>query len=442
MMKFIFMFLFMIFMMVGNKLVSFYFNLCYFMSFMVVGMYMYKDILWGAMSGGFGIDYYSIWLMILSIWILGLMMMCMGDTVDIIKMLVFLMLLVILVMFFISLDLFWFYFMFEVSLIPTFFLIIYWGSNVERLGASFYLMLYMMMISFPFLVYVYKIGMWGFTFKFSLMGLFLEYYNFSIWSFLMIFMSFFIKLPIYMFHIWLPKAHVEAPVYGSMILAGVLLKMGGYGLIRFFSMFIYGSVKFGYLVFSVSLIGSIFAGVICLVQIDMKSLVAYSSVVHMNFMLCSLLTYFKSGVVGSYIIMLSHGLCSSGMFYMVNLYYERSFSRLMFLNKGMLSKMPLMALFWFLLSIINFSFPFCMNFISEILTLMVLLNWDNFILLNLMMVCFISSAYSLYLYSYIQHNYFSYSENVYNFGVCKEYLVLIIHVYPLIFFMLNLVVFM
>lgn len=157
-------------------------------------------------------------------------------------------------------------------------------------------------------------------------------------------MAFFIKIPIYLFHVWLPKAHVEAPVYGSIILAGVLLKIGRYGLIRFLEILVRLGVKYNYVIFSVGIIGGLLVRIVCLVQIDLKRLVAYSSVVHMNIILCSLITLNKIGFIRSYIMMISHGLCSSGLFYIVNLYYERSGRRLLILNKGMIGKLPSLSI--------------------------------------------------------------------------------------------------
>jgi NADH-ubiquinone oxidoreductase chain 4 len=141
----------------------------------------------------------------------------------------------------------------------------------------------------------------------------------------------------------LPKAHVEAPVYGSMILAGVLLKMGGYGLIRLIMIFFKLRIKYNYYIISLRIVGGMLIRLVCLVQVDIKILVAYSSVVHINLIVCSLLTIFKLGFIRSYIIIISHGLCSSGLFYIVDLYYKRTFSRLLFLNKGMMGKLRILS---------------------------------------------------------------------------------------------------
>lgn len=139
---------------------------------------------------------------------------------------------------------------------------------------------------------------------------------------------------------WLPKAHVEAPVYGSIILAAILLKLGGYGLIRFIEILGEKRIKFNYIIFRIRIVGSIIVSLICLVQIDMKRLVAYSSVVHINILICSIITLIKLGFIRAYIIIISHGLCSSGLFYIVNLYYERTHSRLIFFNKGIINLLP------------------------------------------------------------------------------------------------------
>lgn len=239
----------------------------------------------------------------------------------------------------------------------------------------------------------------------------------------------------------MPKAHVEAPVYGSIILAGVLLKIGRYGLIRILEIFIKSRLKYNYLIFSIRIIGRLLVGIVCLVQVDIKSLVAYSSVVHINLILCRIMTLFNLGFLRRYIIIISHGLCSSGLFYIVNIYYRRTTSRLLILNKGLIRKLSVLILWWFLLCSANFSFPFSINFIREILILMVIVNWENLIIIYLVLICFFSRAYSLYLFSYVQHGNFRHDERAYNVRLIKEFVVLIMHFFPLIMFLLNLIIF-
>lgn len=440
MIKFICIVLFIRLIFLNNNFIIFFYNLCYFIRFLIVFLFIYKDLLWLMIRGNFGMDYYSIWLVILRLWIIGLIYICLdrGENLKIIR---FWVLLILLIIFFLSLDLILFYFLFEVSLIPTFLIIIYWGNNPERLRASFYLIIYILLISFPLLIYIFKINLYGLTIKFNLIEIMIRIYEFRFWEYIIIYMAFFIKIPIYIFHIWLPKAHVEAPVYGSIILAGILLKIGRYGLIRLLRVLVKSRLKFNYLFLRVRLVGRLLIRIVCLIQIDIKRLVAYSSVVHMNIILCSLMTLFKIGFLRRYILIISHGLCSSGLFYIVNIYYRRTFSRLLILNKGIMGNLSIIAFWWFILCVSNFSYPFSLNFIREIFILSTVLNWEVRLVIYLMLVCFLSRAYSLYLFAYIQHGRYIYHEKKYNIRRIKEFIVVSLHSLPLFLFLLNLLIF-
>jgi len=440
MIKFIIIVLFINCILISNNLIIFYYNLCYFIRFIIIFVYMFKNLIYRSMRLFFSHEYYSLLLYILSVWIVGLMMIRV-EKFNRLKILIFINLLFILIIFFSLTDLLIFYFLFEVRLIPTFFLIIYWGRNPERLSAAYYLIMYILLVSFPLLLYIFKIYIFGITLKFSLIKM-VVCYDFGVWRFFIIFTSFFIKIPIYIMHIWLPKAHVEAPVYGSIILAGILLKIGRYGIIRLREVFFKIVINYNYFIFGIRIIGGFVVRLRCLIQVDIKRLVAYSSVVHINLILCSLLTLIKLGVVRGYIIMISHGLCSSGLFYMVNLYYSRSLRRLLLLNKGMLVRLPRIAIWWFLLCSANFSFPFSLGFVREVMILISLLNWDLILIIYLFIICFFRRAYSLYLFSYIQHGGMTLMRVKFKMGIIKEFIVLIIHFFPLILFLLNLIVFM
>ena len=442
MIKFIIIIIFINFIVLYNNIIMFYYNLCYLLRFILIFFFICKDVEWFNIIIRLGCNYYSIILVILSLWILGLIFMCLRRERGLkLKLIIFINILIVLILFFLYIDLILFYLIFEIRLIPTFFLIIYWGGNVERLSAGYYIIIYILLISFPLLVYIFNIYIYGITIKFRLIVIVINRYNFSFWGFLIIYIAFFIKIPIYLFHIWLPKAHVEAPVYGSIVLAGVLLKIGRYGLIRLIEIFYKVGVKYGYIIFRVGIIGRVIVRILCLVQIDIKRIVAYSSVVHINLILCRLMTFYKVGIFGRYVIIISHGLCSSGIFYIVNLYYNRSGRRLLFLNKGIVRNLPTIIIWWFLFCIMNFSFPLSLNFIGETLILMRIVNWDLGIIIYLILICFFRRAYSLYLFSYIYHGKNIYYENkVYNLSL-KEYIILIIHYFPLLIFVLNLILF-
>jgi len=137
-----------------------------------------------------------------------------------------------------------------------FFKIIYWGRNLEQLRAAYYLIIYILIVSFPLLLYIFKIYMFGITLKFDIIKIIIVYYYFRVWKFFIIFTSFFIKILIYLMHVWLPKAHVVAPVYGSIILAGILLKIGRYGIIRLLEIFFKVVNNYRYLIFRVRMGGS------------------------------------------------------------------------------------------------------------------------------------------------------------------------------------------
>jgi len=443
MIKFIIIIIFINFIIIFNNfIVIFYYNLCYLFSLIIIFIFILKEINWFNITLRFGCNYYSLILLVLRFWILGLIFIRLGEYfINSVKLVIFVNILLVLFIFFLSIDLVLFYLLFEVRLIPTFFLVIYWGVNLERIRSGFYIMIYILLISFPLLVYIFNIYIYRITLKFRLIIRVIRGYRYTFWRFLMIYMAFFIKMPLYIFHIWLPKAHTEAPVYGSIILAGVLLKIGGYGLVRFLEIFYFIRWKYSYLIFRLRMIGRIIIGIICLVQVDIKSIVAYSSVVHINLIIRRFITHFKVGIIGGYVIIISHGLCSSGIFYIVNIFYLRSGRRLLFLNKGIISNLPSIIIWWFLFCIINFSFPVSLNFIGESLMLIRILNWDIGIIWYLMLVCFFRRAYSLYLYSYVSHGKNIYYESKIFRSNLKEYMVLIFHFFPLLLFLLNIVIF-
>nr|YP_009330386.1 NADH dehydrogenase subunit 4 [Eurema blanda]ANN44652.1 NADH dehydrogenase subunit 4 [Eurema blanda] len=380
-----------------------------------------------------GIDMLSFGLILLSIWICVLMIMSSeslnnNSYYKEFFLLNILFLLLLLYLTFSVMNMFMFYLFFEASLIPTLILILGWGYQPERIQAGLYLLFYTLFVSLPLLMglfYIYE----------DLNSMILYMYKFfngySFILYLSMLLAFLVKMPMYFVHLWLPKAHVEAPISGSMILAGIMLKLGGYGLMRVLILFQKMSMNLSVLWITISLVGGFYVSLKCFCQVDMKSMIAYSSVAHMGLVISGMMTLNYWGMMGSYVLMIGHGLCSSGMFCLSNINYERVMSRSLFLNKGMMNFMPSLSLWWFLFMICNMAAPPSMNFFGELELINSLLSYSWVTMLTLMLISFFSAGYSLYLYSYSQHG--DYNMSLYSFysGLSREYLLLFLHWFPL-----------
>nr|ALO76342.1 NADH deshydrogenase subunit 4 [Bolboceratex sp. BOL01] len=388
-------------------------------------LYLKVSYIWGC-------DLLSFTMILLSFWICSLMIMASESVYyknfyPSLFSFVLLMLMLSLYMTFASMNLFVFYLFFEMSLIPTLILIIGWGYQPERIQAGVYLLFYTLFASLPMMIsifYIYE----------SLNSL--DYFFFyksinSVFLYLCLNFVFFIKMPMYFVHLWLPKAHVEAPVSGSMILAGVMLKLGGYGLMRVMSILIPVGMKINWIFVSVSMVGGFIVSLITLRQVDMKALIAYSSVAHMSLVLGGIMTLNYWGMTGALVMMIAHGLCSSGLFCLANICYERLLSRSLFLNKGLMNFMPSLAMWWFLFCACNMAAPPSLNLLGEIMLINSLVGWSGFTMITLSLMSFFSAVYSLYLYSYTQHG--KMYSGIYSFsgGFIREYLLLMMHWFPL-----------
>nr|AWV84532.1 NADH dehydrogenase subunit 4 [Anopheles funestus] len=382
----------------------------------------------------FGFDMISYGLILLSFWICGLMLMA-SEKVYLLNnhkslfIFMILFLLLMLVLTFSSMSMFMFYLFFEASLIPTLFLILGWGYQPERLQAGIYLLFYTLLASLPLLIGIFYILNFMNTLSFTLLSN-CFFMNMNLLYLSLVF-AFLVKMPMFLVHLWLPKAHVEAPVSGSMILAGILLKLGGYGLLRMFSLLQISGMKFNYWWISISLVGGVLISLVCLRQTDLKALIAYSSVAHMGIVLSGLLTMSYWGLTGSYALMIAHGLCSSGLFCLANISYERMGSRSLLINKGLLNFMPSLSLWWFLLCSGNMAAPPTLNLLGEISLLNSIVAWSWVSMIMLSLLSFFSAAYSLYLFAYSQHGKVYSGIYFFSGSSLREFLLLMLHWLPL-----------
>nr|QWV61263.1 NADH dehydrogenase subunit 4 [Dudusa sphingiformis] len=432
MMKFLMMMLFMLFFCLKKNMFWMVQMMLMFMMFLFMNLNL-KIMNFFNISYMLSCDIMSYGLILLSIWISVLMIMSSenlykGDYYVNFFLFNVIFLLIMLYLTFSMMNMFMFYLFFEGSLIPTLLLIIGWGYQPERVQAGLYLLFYTLFMSLPLLMGIFFIyGEMN-----TLMMYFLKFLNLNYYLlYLSMILAFLVKMPMYFVHLWLPKAHVEAPISGSMILAGIMLKLGGYGLLRLMIFLQEINLKLNYIWIVISLLGGFYISLKCFCQVDIKSLIAYSSVAHMSVVICGIMIMNYWGMVGSYILMIGHGLCSSGMFCLANIIYERLHSRSLYISSGMMNFMPSMSLWWFLLLSSNMAAPPSLNLMGEICLINSLMSWSWLSMFLVMMISFFSAGYSLYLYSYTQHG--KYYSGLYSYytGVSREYLMLMLHWLPL-----------
>ena len=300
---------------------------------------------------------------------------------------------------FAALDLVLFYVFFEAGLIPMFIIIGVWGG-VDRIYASFKFFLYTLLGSLFMLaavVYMYLAN------EGSSDIVELENYAFDpsvqIWLWLAFFASFAVKLPMWPVHTWLPDAHVQAPTAGSVILAAVLLKMGGYGLLRFsLPMFPDASEFFQPFVFALSVIAIVYASLVAWRQTDMKKLIAYSSVAHMGFVTLGIFSFTEIGVQGAIFQMLSHGLISGALFLIVGVVYDRMHTREISAYGGLVHRMPVYATFFMLFTMANVGLPGTSGSVGEILTMVGAFQANTWAAAGAALGVIFSAVYMLTLY--------------------------------------------
>ena len=313
-------------------------------------------------------------------------------------MILFLLLETLMIGTFCALDLLLFYIFFEALLIPMFLIIGIWGGP-RRIYAAFKFFLYTLAGSVLFLIAIIIMGYTSGTFDIRE----LITYNFSyqlqllLWPAL--FASFAVKTPMWPFHTWLPDAHVEAPTAGSVILAGVLLKVGGYGFIRFsIPMLPNASEFYAPLVFVLGVIAIIYASLVALMQTDMKKLIAYSSVAHMGYVTIGLFSFRQEGIDGAIIQMLSHGLVSAALFLCIGVLYDRMHTRMIADYGGIVSKMPKFALIFMIFTLASVGLPGTSGFVGEVLVLIAAYKVNGYLAFATGLGMVLGAAYMLWLY--------------------------------------------
>nr|YP_010925343.1 NADH dehydrogenase subunit 4 [Leptychaster arcticus]WKD83331.1 NADH dehydrogenase subunit 4 [Leptychaster arcticus] len=355
--------------------------------------------------------------------------------------LLFIILLALLITFS-SLEFSLFYIAFETTLLPTLTLIARWGAQKERLQASIYFLFYTLTGSLPLLITLLALYSSSSSLSIPTINLndnlpLLSLPLTSIWWVLCL-IAFTIKMPIYGFHLWLPKAHVEAPIAGSMILAAILLKLGGYGLARTIPIFFIPSANLISLPLTTFCIwGALVTSIICLRQTDLKALIAYSSVGHMSIVASGIFSLTPWGLSGALTLMIAHGLISSAMFCLANLLYERNNTRTLSISRGFKLITPLLTLWWIITCVSNLGLPPTPNLLGELFIISAIIDWNTLSLPIITLATVFGAVYSLLILSNTNNSSFPpFLSNISPVSSC-EHLLISLHLLPLIPLIIN-----
>nr|AEX68587.1 NADH dehydrogenase subunit 4 [Eremias argus] len=380
-------------------------------------------------------------LIILSCWLLPLMIMASQnhlETEPVNRKRMFLATLMILqttlIMTFAASEFILFYILFETTLIPTLIIITRWGNQLERLNAGLYFLFYTLASSLPLLIVLLHLH--NTHLHTSMELFFLQQPNLPPTKTTQMFwlaalLAFMVKLPLYGLHLWLPKAHVEAPIAGSMVLAAILLKLGGYGLIRISPLLNPHPPTLMLPILVMALWGILMTSSICLRQTDLKALIAYSSVSHMGLVAAAIMTQTPWSMTGAMILMVAHGLTSSALFTLANTNYERTHTRTLLLIRGLQLIFPLMSTWWLLINLTNMALPPSINLMGELLIITSLFNWSAPSIILTGIGTLITASYSLYMYLMTQRGLTSSQFQLSSPTHTREHLTLSLHLLPL-----------
>jgi len=392
-----------------------------------------------------GVDGVSIPLILLTTFLIPICLLCSWNSIQIrVKEFViyFLLLESFIIGVFISIDLVIFYVFFEAVLIPMFLIIGIWGGE-NRIYATFKFFLYtlagsvLMLLAIIYIILVTKTGniqqIAGFNFQ----------ENIQLILFICFFASFAVKVPMFPFHTWLPDAHVQAPTSGSVILAGVLLKLGAYGFMRLsVPFFEYASIYYQPFIFTLSCIAIVYTSIVALRQDDMKKMIAYSSVAHMGFVTIGIFTLTSDGMNGAYFQMISHGVVSAALFLIVGVVYERHHTRMIADYSGVTNIMPKYSFFFMVFMLASVGLPGTSGFVGEFLVIMSTISVNVYLTIFTAMGVVLGAAYMLLLYKNV--NFGEIKSNIKKlhdltgielfYFICLAFLTILLGVYPKILF--------